>query len=184
MALNELKEKILSDADAQIEQVRKKGDAELGEVNERFKKRIEEESAEIIGKARRNAELSRREITGKAGVNGKVMVLEAKRRLLDDLFKEAEASVDKLSDADKKKIIARVLKDAEGFGDCIVHVAGEYRKLVPRKFKVKTADFTDFGIVIASSDGARKIDNRLPAVLLEARPRIEAELNKILWGGK
>lgn len=184
MGLNELKQKILSDADGKIAQVKKEGDAEICEIRARYKTRLEEDEERILGQAGKKAELSRREIVGSARVEGKVSVLEAKRAFLDELFVEAEKRVLRLSDSCKRKVLVRLVSDAKELGDCVVYASDSCISLVPKECTVKKGDFTDFGVVIESLDGAKKVDNRLPTALSVSRARIEHELNKILWGSK
>lgn len=184
MGLNELKQKILSDADTQIAQVKKEGDAEICEIRARFKTRFEEEEERILGQAEKKAELSRREIVGSAMLEGKVSVLEAKKAFLDELFVEAEKRVLLLSDSRKMKVLAHLVSDSKELGDCVVYASDKYISLVPKECTVKKSDFTDFGVVIESLDGVKKVDNRLPTALSVSRARIEHELNRILWGSK
>jgi|GEM_PF-2993034 len=182
MGESKLSGKILKDAEEDVRKVEEEILSELEEVEDRIKDKLSEETENILSEADRKSALISRKIIGGARISARVSALKEKIGLLDELFLEIESDIEKLSESSKKKVIELLLGDASAVGDNpVVLVADKYKKLVPQKFEVKKGGFTDFGVIIQSKDGFRKIDKRLKTVLENLREQHEHTLNKMIW---
>ena len=183
MGIKELEGKILSDADASVKEIEGACAREVAEIEARFRQQAEENEERILAAGRRRAELARKEIAGGARLTAKVKALECKKKLLDEFFADAGRKILELPDADKKRIIAKLSADASLAGKgAVIYVPEAFRKLAPKNVRAKAGDFPEFGVVIESADGSRRIDNRLPEVLAHIREQVGHELNRLLWG--
>ncbi len=133
MSLEDIKSKIIGDAEKEAARILK----EAEERKEGILRKAKEEIDKLIEKAKSETEeLKKREIERRrvvAELENKKQMLAAKRRLLDKVFEEARRQIENLSPGDYLKFFEKLLEKAVETGSEKV-VLGKEERTIDTKF--------------------------------------------------
>lgn len=184
MGLAELEEKIRIDTEAEITQIKKDAEKILKDIRAEYNAEADKVYSEIIAKGKRDAFLSGKKITTQAKIEAQRMITNEKSRVINQVFTKGKEEILKLPDKKKSDIMEKLLKDRSLIdGTAMVYVDEKYKSLIkPKKgMLIKINPIGDFGVIIESSDGRIRIDNRLEKVFEDMKERVKPRLNKILF---
>jgi vacuolar-type H+-ATPase subunit E/Vma4 len=182
MALDELKNKIKKESEAEIARLRSESKQKIKEIESRIESEAKAEEDKITANAEKNSRMLEKQITGKAELELSRRVSTEKNRLLEEFFNSLCDRIMSLPDDGKRKLMSRLLKDAELLGpDAVIHVNGKYRGLVDSKLEVTESGVSGFGVVIESKDGSARIDNTLHNFISQLKPALKPKAGSILF---
>ncbi len=182
MGLKELEAKIRADAEKEMAEIERKAQSGAENVAATYRLQAETEYTSAISRAEREASLVRKQIVWKAKAELCENVELEKNKMIAEVFSNAKSSIFSLTKAGKKKVLDKLTGDSILFDGGIIEVDREFKDLVsaPDGFKVKASDI-GFGLVLTSSDGLVRVDNRLDVVLERMKARMKPKVNKILF---
>lgn len=184
MGLAELEKKIRGDAEAEISQISKDGEKRLGEIRGDYNEQADLAYNEIVVKGKRDAFLMGKKIITAAKIEAQAMMTDEKNRVINQVFAKSKERILKLPQKKKSEMLGKLLKDRSLIdGTAVIHVDKKYKSLLksPKDVSIKTGQIDDFGVIIESSDGRIRIDNRLGSVFGDMRENVKPRLNKILF---
>ncbi len=189
-------EKILADAKAEAQkinqQAQEKQDAEQAELDGQ----LGEYNKQTQALAEKRAEDEKLHILAAARMDVAKQLLTEKRKILDEVFEQAQTQLKKLPDKDYRGLMTKLMLEAVETGDeeIIVDknetriddkfISQINRQLGPdRKASLKlSAEKQDLGAGFILKRGKIKVNVSIEALLNQARRELEIELAKELFG--
>ena len=110
-------EKILSDAKAEADKLKKEADEKLAQQKAETDKRLEEYRKQSEALAQKAGESARQQVLSAARMEIAKEELAEKAKILDDVFIEARKQLDKLSDDEYRKLMVKLMAEAVETGD-------------------------------------------------------------------
>lgn len=185
-------EKILSDAKAEAQKLKKEAEAKQAQQKEQADKRLDEYRKQTEALAKKAGEDAREQVLSAARMELVKEDLAEKTKILDEVFVEARKQLDKLSDDEYRKLMAKLMAEAIETGDEEVIIDTNERRIDQslidqvnnqKKSNLKLADKREAingGFVLKRG----KIKNNLSIDILlsQAREQLEIELAGKLFG--
>lgn len=188
-------EKILSDAQADAEKIRKAAEAKQAEQQSQLDEQLREYRKQTDMLAQRAGEEKRAHLLAAARMDSAKQLLAEKRKILDEVFVKAREQIENLSDEQYCELMAKLMLEAVETGDEEVVVDNKERRidqkfiesinqqLAPaRKGNLKlSADRANLGGGFILKRSKVKNDVSIEVLLALARKELEIELAKELF---
>jgi vacuolar-type H+-ATPase subunit E/Vma4 len=186
MALQDILNHILAEAEQKAADIAAAAQAEADELVKTAESEAEAEQAALKKAAIEKAEQMQTKVQNMVVHQQKSQTLETKRRVVDEVFTEALAALQKISNAEKEHIYARMLSSIDETTGAI-HPAQNDEALLKQVLKKSGKDFT-VAEPIESVGGFHfvgqtlEIDFRFEEVLrTTVRPQVEKEVIDLLF---
>ena len=117
MEANQVIEKILSDARAQADAIRRQEDATAGQQEEKLQIELQDYNKNTAELARKAAEEKKLQILARARMETAKEILAQKRKLIDEVFESAKDRLKKLPDNEYLDLMEKLILKAVQSGD-------------------------------------------------------------------
>ena len=198
MDATEVVEKILSDAEAQAQKIKKEAGEKAAAEQSQLSGQLDEYKKQTEILAQKADEEKRGHILAAARMEIAKEYLAEKRKILDGVFTRAQSQLLKLPDEDYRKIMTRLILDAVETGDEEViidssetRIDHEFIKQINRelgpgyKGNLRLSDERqNIGAGFILRRGKIKNNASLEVLLTGARKQLEIKLAKELFGGQ
>ncbi len=196
MEAQQVIEKILADAKAEAEKIKKQAEEAQIEEQAKLDEQLKEykEQTEIL--AKKAVEDERSHILADARMEISKQLLSEKRKILDEVFEQARRQLENLSDEPYLKLMTKLMRDAVETGDEEV-IIDEKEKQIDQRFidSIKkqigsdrkgelklSGDRANLGKGFILKRGNVKNNVSVEVLLAQAREELEIELAKELFG--
>ncbi len=186
-------EKILSDAKAEAQKLEKEAEAKQAQQQEETDKRLEEYNKETQTIAHKAGEDAREQVLSAARMELAKEELAEKVKILDEVFVEVRKQLNKLSDDEYRKLMAKLMAGAIETGDEEVIIDTNEKRidqsLIDQVNSHKKSDLKlagrreDIGGGFVLKRGKIKNNLSLDILLAQAREQLEIELAGKLFAG-
>lgn len=197
MAVKDIKDKILEDAQSKKDDILKEADANIKKMRENAQKKFDSIKKEITERYEQEAELNEKKIITEAKLSAKKDILSAKQAIIDDLFKTAFNRIEKLDHQKYQNFIEKLILDNIENGDETIYIGNQERKQINQDFvdeinkklksrgktgKLKLSDqrLPIKGGIILGTDEIRK-NASFEIILEKIKEDIEIKLNHFLF---
>ncbi len=198
MGLEELKSKILEDAEKEAEEILREAEEEAEKILAKAEEEAERIRREILERAEREAEVRARRIIAQARLEVKQKEAQVKERYIQMAVERAKEKIEEMRGSkeyleflyenaltavraiDADEVVVRAPEeDVTYLEELLPDIRTETEK------DVELGDPIDAtaGVVAESADGKEAFDNTVDARLERMRPRIVKEVSEILFGG-
>jgi V/A-type H+-transporting ATPase subunit E len=188
-------EKILADARAEADKIKKQADEKEADEQAKLNEQLEEYNKQTTTLAQQAGEDEKSHILAAARMKKSKEYLAEKRKILDDVFEQAKQQLQNLPDEEYKSLIKKLLLDAVETGDeeIIVdtnegRIDHDFIKLLNRelgpgyKGNLKlSSEKQDIGAGFILSRGKVKTNVSIEVLLEQARKELEIQLGKELF---
>jgi len=182
MAIEDLMDKIKGESKKETDRIIREAEKKIKEIEEEIDEQARIESEKILADAKKKAVLIQKQEASRADLESRRLISGEKNRLVEELFKNMCGIILAVPETEKKKIMARLVKDAKAIGnDCVIKVDKNYSNLIQTDLKLIESNIGDFGIIIESHDGSAVIDNRLDNYINQLKIEIKPKVSKILF---
>jgi V/A-type H+/Na+-transporting ATPase subunit E len=182
MAIEDVKKQIVSEAEKQAQQLEEDAKLEAQRIEADVKRDLDEHKKEL----KENAEqmlttLERRELAT-ADFEGRRMILDKKREIIERVLEEAKKELAEQSAAKRKEFLAQLLKKAEQEIDVKTVYVDKKDKtaITDKKAKVKEADING-GLIAETEDGKVSVNLTVDALLEQVRDEHLQKLGEVLF---
>lgn len=189
-------EKILSDAHAEAERIKKAADEAQAEEQAKLDEQLSEYKKQTGVLAQKAGEEKKAHLLAAARMDIAKQLLAEKRKILDEVFAQTRQQLEKLSDESYLKLMTKLMLEAVETGDEEVVIDSKEKRIDQkfidsinqqlssgRKGKLKLSDEkTDLGGGFILKRGKIKVDVSIEVLLAQARRELETELAKGLFG--
>ena len=114
--LEKITARISADADAEIQAIRDKAQAQAEELLAQARAQAEKEKGELLARGRRSAEERKARLISAAQMEGRKMSLAAKQEVLDEAFRQALEEMCSLPEEQYIQLLARLAVQASSTG--------------------------------------------------------------------
>ena len=114
--LEKITARISADADAEIQAIRDKAQAQAEELLAQARAQAEKEKGELLARGRRSAEERKARLISAAQMEGRKMSLAAKQEVLDEAFRQALETLCSLPEEEYVKLLTRLVLEASTTG--------------------------------------------------------------------
>jgi V/A-type H+-transporting ATPase subunit E len=196
MEAQQVIEKILADAKAEAEKIKQQVQEKLNAEQAKLDEQLDEYNKQTQTLAKKSAGDEKLHILAAARMDIAKQLLAEKRKILDEVFEQAQNRLKKLPDAEFRKLMTKLMLDAVEAGDEEVIVdKNEARiddkfisqinqQLGPeKKGKLKlSSERENLGAGFILKRGKIKVNASIEVLLNQARKELEIELAKELFG--
>jgi V/A-type H+-transporting ATPase subunit E len=196
MEAQQVIEKILADAKAEAEKIKQQVQEKLNAEQAKLDEQLDEYNKQTQTLAKKSAGDEKLHILAAARMDIAKQLLAEKRKILDEVFEQAQNRLKKLPDAEFRKLMTKLMLDAVEAGDEEVIVdKNEARiddkfisqinqQLGPeKKGKLKlSSERENLGAGFILKRGKIKVNASIEVLLNQARRELEIELAKELFG--
>ena len=177
MALENVVEEILAQAESEGKEIISQGEAEVHAILDAARKQASEKVVVFNEETSRLAEDTERTEFSSLNIHFNRQALEIKKQALDKLFAQVMEKVSEISSSERSKMIEDMLEKAEKeLGSIGVVWCNENDKdIVARKYKVKMLD-TAGGVIAENKDGSIRVNYTFEVMLNKLK---EEALNEI-----
>jgi V/A-type H+-transporting ATPase subunit E len=189
-------EKILSDARVEAQKINQQAQEKQGAEQAKLDEQLDEYNKQTQALAKKSAGDEKLHILAAARMDIAKQLLAEKRKILDEVFEQAQNRLKKLPDAEFRKLMTKLMLDAVEAGDEEVIVdKNEARiddkfisqinqQLGPeKKGKLKlSSERENLGAGFILKRGKIKVNASIEVLLNQARKELEIELAKELFG--
>ncbi|MBI4153234.1 hypothetical protein HY497_01810 [Candidatus Woesearchaeota archaeon] len=182
MGLQEVKKKIVEEAERQAKLLTDSADAEIQKIDGSVKKEMVEYEKELKRNAEGMLKTAERKEHAAAEFEGKRMLLDAKKAAIDKVVQEARKRLQKLSLAERKKLLEQLMKKAEKeIGVKKVYVNAKDMPTVKRKGIDAVQKDILGGLVAETGDGKISIDLSFDTLLEQLQQDHLREISEALF---
>ena len=188
--------KILSDAGKEADKIKKEADEKEAAEQKQFDEQLKKHKEETQVLAKKAAEDKKAHLLASARMDIAKEYLGEKRKMMDQIFQQAQKQLQKLSDKEYRVLVTKLMLDAVETGDEEVIIDSEetridqnFIKEINRKLgpgyhgNLRLADEKqNIGGGFILKRGKIKNNVSLPVILAQARDKLEIELAKELFG--
>lgn len=187
MPIDDIEKRIISEAESEAGKIRKEASDQTSTILSDAEEKASRLREEILQKAKKSAEEERRKLISPSRIRAKNELLEAKQKLVQQLFDEALEEMTNWKDTQYKKAIKTMLADIPKKGKVIPALGKEkVIKEVLSKAKLKDIKITKGTAKIKGGfifEGKRiNIDRSFKTFIAGLRERVELEIIEILFG--
>ena len=185
MALSNVTQEILADADAKAAAIRAEADAEIAKINADADARIAELKDKEDKRLKEAIEALNRQELSSAELESKKIVLAKKKELLAEAFDGMLAQLENASSEDKLKHYKAMVKVAEGIIDAPKALMSENDSFTAADLGVKSVvkdSRISSGLILQSEDGSVEIDMQYSTLLQSIWDREIKAVSDILFG--
>lgn len=196
MEAEQVVEKILSDARAEAEKIKKQADEKKADEQARLDEQLNEYRKQTETLAQKAAEEKKSHLLAAARMDIAKEFLGEKRRILDEVFAQAREQLQNLPDDDYRKLMTKLMLNTIETGDEEVIIDNNETRIdqafieqvnkklgSDNKGNLRLADVRqNLGAGFILSRGKIKNNVSLEVLLTQARKELEIELAKELFG--
>lgn len=196
MGIENITERIISDAQEKVSEIKSGSDKESAKIRDEAKKKAESIKSQIIAGAESQAEEEKRRILAFARLEARNSVLTEKQKVIGQVFNKASEELQSLPDREYEDLIKKLLiKDAVTGEEEIIFSSGDKKRITDkliadvnaalkangRKGNLKIAQETRKieGGFILKAEGV-EINNSFSSLLSLLREELEYKLLEIL----
>jgi V/A-type H+-transporting ATPase subunit E len=200
MALKDIVEKIIKDAEEEGKEKVKEAEKKAAEILKEAEKKSEELKKKIVEKAEKEAAEEKKRIIALARLEMRNKLLEKKKNLIEEVFQEASKRISSVPKDKYRSFLKKVILEAAESGEEEVILNERDRELVDAKFlgeinqelqkngkkgslKLSSETREIEGGVILKKDGL-EINASLETLLKELRSEKEKEILQKIIGGE
>lgn len=197
MTIKEIKEKIISDAQINADEIIFQAESRASEIISKGKKEAENIKKDILAKNRQEGLLKKNKILTEANLNAKKTILYEKQFVIESIFKKALENILKLDSREYCKFIKKLILNNIEKGNEIIYIGEADKKRITKEFidninselgrdgkngelKLNNSYIKIKGGVIIGSGNIRK-NISLELLLQKAREEYEMEISKKLF---
>ncbi len=181
MGLEVVKEEILRNAEEQAGAIIAEARKEAQILMKEAEKKAQEFKEKADADTRKRMDAIKRQELASAELEGKKMVLDARKQIIEKVFADAKTKLAGMGDKKKESLIKRLLEktknDIEIEFVCCNREDAEYF----RNFKVESAELLG-GFIAENRDRTLRVDNSFEGILEGVREQEIQSINKILFG--
>jgi V/A-type H+-transporting ATPase subunit E len=196
MEAQQVIERILADAKAEAKKIKKQTDEAQAEEKAKLDEQLSEYEEQTETIAKKAGEDEKAHILAAARMDIAKQLLAEKRKILDEVFEQAQQQVEKLSDKQYLELMTKLMLDAVETGDEEV-IVDEKEKQIDQKFidsinkqidsgrkgELKLSEgMANLGKGFILKRGNIKNNVSIEVLLAQAREELEIELAKELFG--
>ena len=194
MSLEDLKQKIISDANAEANVIKQEAKSEIDTVKKEAQEKLSELLKEAEKEAERIAEEKRQNIITLARMNSKNKVLAKKQEIIEKVFEEAFVRLTNMTADEFRGFIKQILQNYNPDKDTLVYVGKKNKDMIDASFidainkdsksrgKFVLADSKkdfDYGIYLITD--WIEIDFTFEGLIKNIRSEIEMDIINILF---
>ncbi|MCD6496366.1 MAG: hypothetical protein J7K54_03785 [Candidatus Aenigmarchaeota archaeon] len=177
MGIREIERELRASGEKAIAAINSDASKQMADIRKDIEKSAEAELKKLEASRKNETELERKRILSKAGLQIREKIESMKAGIVERVFSEASAAVEKLSDREKAKILRSLADEAKkGLEKPEIFVDRKYAKLLKG---AKPADIGDFGVRVVS--GHITVDNTLSAKMNEIKSNLRHKVVDVLW---
>ncbi len=181
MGFAQLKKDVINKAEREAERIVKEAHKESEDEKRKLELELESKEEKAMENAKETIEIiERRELPG-ATLEAKKKKLVEKRKLIESIFEEARANIDKkLKKTERKDLINRILKKIESEITVGTLYCNKIDAELINNKKVKYKDMQG-GIIAEDKTGRVLVDYSFETLLEQIREKYISEVTKILF---
>ncbi len=196
MGAEEVIEKILADAKAEAQKIKQQADDKEAAEQTKLDEQLDEYNKQTQALAEKRASDEKLHILATARMDTAKQLLAEKRKILDEVFKQAQNRLKKLPDTESHKLMTKLMLEAVETGDEEVivdknetRIDNEFISQINKqlgsdskgRLKLST-ERQDLGVGFILKRGKIKVNVSIEVLLNQARRELETELAKELFG--
>jgi V/A-type H+-transporting ATPase subunit E len=196
MGAEEVIEKILADAKAEAQKIKQQADDKEAAEQTKLDEQLDEYNKQTQALAEKRAGDEKLHILATARMDIAKQLLAEKRKILDEVFKQAQNRLKKLPDDESRKLMTKLMLEAVETGDEEVivdknetRINDEFISQINKqlgsdskgRLKLST-ERQDLGVGFILKRGKIKVNVSIEVLLNQARRELETELAKELFG--
>ncbi|MBI4153198.1 hypothetical protein HY497_01625 [Candidatus Woesearchaeota archaeon] len=182
MGLEDVKKKIVEEAERQAKLIMGDADAEIKKIESSAKKEVEEYENQLKRNADGMLNTAERKEHAAAEFEGKRMLLDAKKAALEKVVQEARKRLQKLSSAERKQLVEQLMKKAEREIDVkTVYVNAKDMPAVKGKSVTVVQKDMLGGLIAETDDGKISIDFSFETLLEQIQHEHLREISGVLF---
>ncbi len=196
MGAEEVIEKILADAKAEAQKIKQQADDKEAAEQTKLDEQLDEYNKQTQTLAEKRAGDEKLHILATARMDIAKQLLAEKRKILDEVFKQAQNQLKKLPDDESRKLMTKLMLEAVETGDEEVivdknetRIDNEFISQINKqlgsdskgRLKLST-ERQDLGVGFILKRGKIKVNVSIEVLLNQARRELETELAKELFG--
>jgi len=198
VGLEELKSKILEDAEKEAEEILKEAEEEAQKILAKAEEEAERIRREILERAKREAEVRARRIIAQARLEVKQREAQVRERYINEAIERAKKKIEEMRGSkeyleflhenamtavkaiDADEVVLRAPEDDITY---LEELLPDIRAETGKDVELGDPIDATAGVVAESADGKEAFDNTVDAKLERMRPTIVREVSQILFGG-
>ncbi len=190
---------IEEDASREVERILGEARAKAEELKKAAEQEAQERREEILKRGRREAERERARIIASARLKAKKQMLDAKEEAIQKVFSEVRKALEEISKDRKKyrEVLKKLVAEAAESigGDAVIICREQDRRIFSKRFlselekltgvKLELAEETtggSGGVILRSRDGRTEVDNTFETRLERAMAELRNEAAGLLFG--
>lgn len=190
MALEDIKKKIISDAEAEAQEIKSQTEKKISDLNKSAELEIEQTKLKILDSAKNKAQEKFKSALVDQKIKNSNKLLEAKRQIIDNIIDETLSDLEKISDSDYKILLNRQINKIQSIKldsikvlcaknkSSLIKSIFEENKLSAQAIFEET-DKVQGGFMIKTTDSI--IDLSFANMIEENKHTLEAEINKLVF---
>lgn len=184
MKANDFAASILADAKKRAAEIERKAKEDVKALKAETERLVSSKRAQLIEEVRREEEQERNRLEAKRHLEGTIMELSEKQRLIDEAFAAAAERLAAMPKGEREKILERLWARATSEIE-VGHVEAAAKDAPFFKGRVDAQAIEGIGGFVAhSKDGAVSVDLRFETLLEGVRQQHLREIASALFGGK
>lgn len=180
MGLDEVKKEIIDDANRKADEILAKAQAEAEQVFDEIRKKAIEESAKADAHTSALIETQTRREIAAAEFDARKMMLDAKKKLIDESMDRARQKVASWNDAKRGSVLKKLMAKAKSDLDLAIVAANPKDKKHVKGTAFESADILA-GMLGRTKDGRVSVDYSVDEMLQSIRDNELAQIGKVLF---
>lgn len=180
MGLEAVKEEIIRSAKQQESALIAEARKEANKITKEAEAKIEELKAKSDAEAKKAAETAKRQALAAAEMESKKMVLEAKKQVIETVFAEAKKKLDALDDKKREAYTAKLIDKAKKELEVAYVYCSKKDAKFDKGFIVEAADIAG-GLIAENKDRTIRLDYSFETMLENIKDTELQSINKLLF---
>lgn len=181
MGLETVKEEILSNAKEQSNSITAEARKEANRIMREAEKKIEEMKAKGEAQTKRILDVIKRQELASAELENKMMLLEAKKQIIDNVFIEAKKKLERLDDKKRETYIKKLLEKIKNDIEIAYVYCNKRDAKFLKGFNVESVDIIG-GLLAENKEKAVRVDYSFEVFLQTIKENELQNISKILFG--
>ena len=180
MSLEAVKDEILNSAKSQANSMLAEARKEANRIATEAEKKIEEMKSKSESEAKRTMDTIKRQEMSSAELEGKKMLLEAKKQIVEAVFSDSRKKIESLPDKKREELIKKLLEKAKKDIE-IAHIYCSSRdaKFI-KEFDVQSADIIG-GLIAENNERTVRVDYSFETLLQSIKENELQSISKLLF---
>ena len=174
-----MENKIRESGKKEIDAIMKDAENESKRIKSEFEAEASVRSDKLIKDAENEAELVKRRILADTKLVAKEVVDNKRNEFIEKVFEETTKKVDKLSTAEKKKIMIKLAEEGKKqIEEPVLFVDKKYASLLKG---AKIASIGEFGVVVKSKKGESEVNNTISRKMEQFGSTLRHDIAEVLF---